>query len=94
MRILFCIALFILGAFQYTFWFGPNGYFALQQLAYEIELQQELNLSILQRNLELREEIAALRSSHTLIEKIARRDLGMIAPGETFYLVVDSTDQY
>ena len=94
MRILFCIALFILGAFQYTFWFGPNGYFALQQLAYEIEAQQELNLSILQANLELREEIAKLRSSHTLIEEIARRDLGMIAPGETFYLVVDSTDQY
>lgn len=94
MRILFCIALFILGAFQYTFWFGPNGYFALQQLAYEIEAQQELNLSILQANLELREEIAELRSSHTLIEEIARRDLGMIAPGETFYLVVDSTDQY
>ncbi|MXZ56468.1 MAG: cell division protein FtsB [Gammaproteobacteria bacterium] len=94
MRILFCIALFILGAFQYTFWFGPNGYFALQQLAYEIEAQQELNLSILQANLELREEIAELRSSHMLIEEIARRDLGMIAPGETFYLVVDSTDQY
>lgn len=94
MRILFCIALFILGAFQHTFWFGPNGYFALQQLAYEIEAQQELNLSILQANLELREEIAKLRSSHTLIEEIARRDLGMIAPGETFYLVVDSTDQY
>ncbi len=94
MRILFCIALFILGAFQYTFWFGPNGFFALQQLAYEIEAQQELNLSILQRNLELREEIAELRSSHTLIEEIARRDLGMIAPGETFYLVVDASDQY
>ena len=93
MRILFCIALFILGAFQYTFWFGPNGYFALQQLAYEIELQQELNLKILQRNLDLREEIAELRSSHTLIEEIARRDLGMIARGETFYLVVDSNDQ-
>lgn len=94
MRILFCIALFILGAFQYTFWFGPNGFFALQQLAYEIEAQQELNLSILERNLELREEIAELRSSHTLIEEIARRDLGMIAPGETFYLVVDPSDQY
>lgn len=94
MRILFCIALFILGAFQYTFWFGPNGYFALQQLAYEIEAQRELNLSILQANLELREEIAELRSSHKLIEEIARRDLGMIAPGETFYLVVDSTDQH
>ena len=93
MRILFCIALFILGAFQYTFWFGPNGYFALQQLAYEIELQQGLNLKILQRNLELREEIVALRSSHSLIEEIARRDLGMIAPGETFYLVVDPTNQ-
>lgn len=93
MRILFCIALIILGAFQYTFWFGPNGYFALQQLAYEIELQQELNLKILQRNLELREEIAELRSSHTLIEEIARRDLGMIASGETFYLVVDSSDK-
>ena len=93
MRILFCIALFILGAFQYTFWFGPNGYFALQQLSYEIESQQELNLKILQRNLDLREEIAELRSSHTLIEEIARRDLGMIAPGETFYLVVDSDDQ-
>ena len=93
MRILFCIALFILGAFQYTFWFGPNGYFALQQLAYEIELQQGLNLKILRRNLELREEIVALRSSHSLIEEIARRDLGMIAPGETFYLVVDPTNQ-
>ena len=93
MRILFCIALFILGAFQSTFWFGPNGYFALQQLAYEIELQQGLNLKILQRNLELREEIVALRSSHSLIEEIARRDLGMIAPGETFYLVVDPTNQ-
>lgn len=93
MRILFCIALFVLGAFQYTFWFGPSGYFALQQLAYEIEQQQDRNLKILQRNLELRVEITALRSSHALIEEIARRDLGMIAPGETFFLVVDTDNQ-
>ena len=93
MRSLFCIALFILGAFQYTFWFGPNGYFALKQLAFEIESLQERNLKTLQRNLELRAEIAELRFSHALIEEIARRDLGMIASGETFYLVVNSSDK-
>ncbi len=90
MRVLFCIALFILGAFQYTYWFGPNGYFALQQLHYEIELQREFNLSILERNLGLRKEISELRSNRDRIEEIARRELGMIAEDEVFYLITES----
>ena len=88
MRVLFVISLFILGVFQYTFWFGPNGYFTLQQHSQEIQLQIEFNRALLERNRELRQEIAELRANRERIEEIARRDLGMVAEGETFYLVV------
>lgn len=89
MRILCIVALLILGAFQYTYWFGASGYFSLHQLRAELEAQQEFNESIRARNRELREEIVRLRTSRDLIEEIARTQLGMIAKGETFYIVVD-----
>lgn len=89
MRVLCLVALLILGAFQCTYWLGPSGHFAMRQLRVELEAQQEFNQSILERNRDLRAEIARLRTSRDLIEEIARTQLGMIAEGETFYLVID-----
>lgn len=91
MRVLFVIALLVLAVLQHTFWFGPNGYFALHQYAHEIELQQDFNRTIAERNHELRREISELRADRGRIEAIARKDLGMIREGEQFYLVVPAT---
>lgn len=62
----------------------------MRQLDAELKHQQEFNLEVMRRNQELREEIKSLRTSPDRIEEIARTQLGMIAEGETFYLVVDS----
>lgn len=94
MRVLFVISLFILGVFQHTFWFGPNGYFALRQHTQEIQLQLEFNRSLLERNRELRQEIAELRANRERIEEIARHDLGMVGKGEVFYLVVPPRSEH
>lgn len=90
MRVLCLVALLVLVAFQCTYWFGPSGYFATRQLDAELKHQQAFNLEVMRRNQELREEIRLLRTSPDRIEEIARTQLGMIAEGETFYLVVDS----
>ncbi len=90
MRVLTLVTLLILAFFQYTYWFGASGHFALRQLEQELEHQQAFNREILKRNQMLRVEIEQLRTSRDRIELLARRQLGMIAEGETFYLVVDS----
>ena len=88
MRVFLTIGIALVGALQYRYWFGDSGFFEAKALAEKIAKQTRLNDRLEQRNRVLAAEVAALKDGLDAVEARAREDLGMIADGETFYLVV------
>ncbi len=75
---------------QYRLWFADEGSMAeLHRLEQEIERQQAFNRELEARNARLEQEVIELQQGLETVEERARRDLGMIREGETYYQVVD-----
>lgn len=75
---------------QYRLWFADEGSMAeLHRLEQEIERQQAFNRELEERNARLEQEVIELQQGLETVEERARRDLGMIRDGETYYQVVD-----
>jgi cell division protein FtsB len=87
-KVLVVILIALLALLQYRLWFGPGGYTDINQLEQRLELQQQENASMLNRNDELRAEVEDLRERLDAVEERARSELGLIREGEEFYQVV------
>ena len=87
--VFFALGLALLVALQYDYWYGESGHRASKALQEKIERERRLNERLEQRNRVLAAEVEALGSGLEAVEARARTDLGMVAEGETFYLVVD-----
>nr|VFK56576.1 MAG: Septum formation initiator [Candidatus Kentron sp. TUN]VFK61898.1 MAG: Septum formation initiator [Candidatus Kentron sp. TUN]VFK62843.1 MAG: Septum formation initiator [Candidatus Kentron sp. TUN] len=59
------------------------------QLREAISQQEEENVALRERNRRLKADVTDLKEGLTAIESRARRDLGMIREGETFFQFVD-----
>jgi len=60
------------------------------QLNKQIITQQDENHQLSQRNMRISAQVEALRANNlAVIEERARKDLGMIQKGETFFILVD-----
>ena len=77
--------LIILFYLQFNIWFGDNSYSKLSDLKKEIKGKEESIIEIKMKNLDLEEEKIKLTSGKNAIEGVARFELGLIKPGETFY---------
>ena len=73
---------------QYMYWFGESGFFATRLLMQDVRAQAEFNQRLAVRNELMRVQIQRIKHDDSVIESIARNDLGMIKPNETFYLYV------
>jgi cell division protein FtsB len=78
-------------ALQYRLWVSPNGMRDLWRTESAIEVQQEENARLTERNRRLAAEVRDLKEGRAAIEERARTDLGMIAADETFYQVLPAT---
>jgi cell division protein FtsB len=74
---------------QYPLWFGSGGILNAWQLRHEISGQQSENARLRERNQTLEAEVADLKSGHDALEERARRELGMVKKGESFYQVIE-----
>lgn len=75
---------------QYRLWIAEEGSLAeLHRLEQEIDKQQSLNAELEARNLRLEQEVLELQQGLETVEERARRDLGMIREGESYYQVVE-----
>lgn len=82
--------LILLLASQYRLWFAEEGSLAeLHRLEQEIQRQEQLNSELEARNLRLEQEVVELQQGLETVEERARRDLGMIRDGETYYQVIE-----
>ncbi len=93
MRLVSGILLVFLLLLQYRLWFGKNSvpdYLSLQE---EVVRQQHDNNKLRQRNKLLYADTDDLKSGLEAIEERARKELGMIKEGETFYRIIPHKKQ-
>jgi cell division protein FtsB len=89
MKILTAALLFALILLQYRIWISDDGLRGVERLQHAVAAQQSLNATLIQRNSRLEAQVADLKSGTAAIDELARSDLGMIGPNETFYQVVE-----
>ena len=70
---------------QVNIWTGDYSYSNLKNLKKELNEKKQLTMQLEESNLLLEEEKNQLRSERNAIEGLARSELGLIKPGETFY---------
>lgn len=74
---------------QYRFWLGDGGYADKRRLQQQVSEQQAEVDKLKARNAALQAEVDDLKSGVAAVEGRARSELGMILPGETFYLTTN-----
>ena len=70
---------------QVNIWTGDYSYSNLKNLKKELNEKKQLTIELEESNLLLEGEKNQLRSERNSIEGLARSELGLIKPGETFY---------
>ena len=74
---------------QYRIWVSDDGMRGVDRLQHAVAAQQKLDATLAERNSRLAAEVQDLKSGTAAIDELARSDLGMIGPNETFYQVVE-----
>ena len=82
-KVILVVALIIVAALQYSFWYGEGGYFPHQALLDQIKQEAAVNTELKERNRILAAEVYDLKNGAEAIEEHARLDLGLIKPPET-----------
>jgi cell division protein FtsB len=90
MRALNITLLLLFVALQTRIWIGEGSVGHIVALDKKIEAQQTHNAKLRARNDVLAAEVIDLQNGYATIEAYARSELGMIKPGETFFLVVQN----
>ena len=78
---------------QFNYWFGDYNRSDLNSMKEEIAQISIENEELLLENKLLEEERNKLSSGREAIEGLARSELGLIKPGETFYVFKDLKDE-
>jgi len=88
-RLLLIILVVLLGFLQYRLWVGEGSLAEVWQLRLDISQQRAENERLRARNSELEAEVRDLKDGMASVEERARRELGMVREGETFYQIVE-----
>jgi len=89
MRLILLILIILLAILQYRLWSSSGGVAEVWRLQRAIDKQQQEILTLKERNRTLDAEVKDLKRGVAAIEERARRDLGMIKKGETYYQTTD-----
>ena len=82
--------LLLIAALQYRLWLGDGGVREYREITRRIEeLQQEAQQRKV-RNAAVAADVIDLRDGTDAIEERARRDLGMVKPGESYVQIYDA----
>ena len=79
-----CLSLLLL---QGRLWISDEGIREVRQLKEEVADRTEENRTLAARNAALEAEVQDLKQGLAAVEERARVDLGMTAPGETFFQI-------
>jgi cell division protein FtsB len=87
-KILVGILAALLLILQYRLWVADDGYPGVRRLQREVTALKLENAELRARNRALQAEVEDLKGGLTVIEDLARDELGMIKQGETFFQVI------
>ena len=73
---------------QYKLWVADGGYHDVNRLRGEVAALKAENEQLQARNRALQAEVEDLKGGLTVVEDLARDELGMIKQGETFFQVI------
>lgn len=73
---------------QFALWAGDKNVFDWLHLKKQITATEAENADMVKRNDQLAGEVLELKAGGEAVESIARRELGLIKEGETFYQVI------
>ena len=90
MKIVIPILLTLLSYLQYHLWVGDGSLEQIERFRGSLAAQQQENEKLRERNQSLAAEVDDLKSGSDAIEELARGELGMIRPTESFYQIVDN----
>lgn len=83
-RLTTLILFLLLVIFQGQLWIGRGSVGHVRELEQKLELQQQKNVQAKQLNEQLLAEVRDLKNGTSLVEAIARQELGMLKPNEVF----------
>ena len=90
-KLVLLILFVVLILLQYRLWFANGNILETRQLQLSLEKQLSVNDQQELQNRQLRSEIDALKTDLSEVEARARKELGMIKPGEIFYMLVQQS---
>ncbi len=88
-KILAAALLIVLVLLQYRIWISREGVRSVERLERAVSAQHKLDARLTRRNERLAAQVADLKTGTAAVEELARSQLGMIGPNETFYQVVE-----
>ena len=88
-RTAIAILVFLLLLLQYKLWLGSGNLIEVSRLKDSIAAQKRQNAELLERNKALEAEVMDLKKGQAAVEERARKELGMVKQGETFFQIVD-----
>lgn len=91
MRLLL-VLLGLLLLLQYRLWLGEGGIVERSSLEQRVADETELNSTLRERNEALTSQVLELQQGETMLEAVAREDLGLVQEGEDFYLFIDQAN--
>ena len=89
MRALLLILVLLLAVLQFRLWVGDGSLAEVWRLRQAVQQQSTENERLRARNAELEAEVRDLKQGLEAVEERARRELGMVREGETFYQIVE-----
>jgi cell division protein FtsB len=82
------VLLLLLAGLQYKLWFAQSGFMRTRKLKNNIHQVELGNQKLIKTNATLAGDIKTLQFGHASVEDLARDNLGMIKPKETFYRII------
>jgi cell division protein FtsB len=89
MKVLMSALVLVLVVLQYKLWVGEGSVAQLRDLKAQVEVQEQENLGLAERNQVLEGEVLDLKTGLDAVEERARSEFGMVKEGETLFIVVD-----